>query len=122
MHRNSYINAPGALQDDLSLKSRPGVYIAGQLSGVEGYVESAALGIVAAINFYRKNEDKGFLPLPKNTILGALVDYVVHSTAGYFQPMNANWALLPGSSSATREETIVTSLKAIESYWKSVNE
>ena len=122
MHRNSYINSPGALLDDLSLKNRPTVYVAGQLSGVEGYVESAALGIVAAINFYRKKEDKGFISLPKNTILGALVDYVVHSTSGYFQPMNATWALLPGTSSATREETIVTSLKAIESYWKSANE
>jgi methylenetetrahydrofolate--tRNA-(uracil-5-)-methyltransferase len=122
MHRNSYIDAPGSLNEDLSLKNAPNAYIAGQLSGVEGYVESAALGIVAAINLRRKKEDKGFIALPKETVLGALIDYVLHSTAGYFQPMNANWALLPKSNSDNRQETIVTSLKAIESYWTAVNE
>jgi methylenetetrahydrofolate--tRNA-(uracil-5-)-methyltransferase len=122
MHRNSYIDAPGSLSDDLSLKNKPNIYIAGQLSGVEGYVESAALGIIAAINVARKTEDKGFYPVPKTTVLGALLDYVIHSTAGYFQPMNANWALMPKTNSDNREETIVQSLKAIESYWTSVNE
>lgn len=122
MHRNSYIDAPGSLNEDLSLRNAPDVYIAGQLSGVEGYVESAALGIVAAINASRKIEDKGFIAVPTSTILGALIDYVLHSTAGYFEPMNANWALLPSTSASTRQETIIQSLKAIESYWKSVNE
>src|SRR5574344_624987 len=122
MHRNSYINAPLALSSDLSLKNKPNIYIAGQLSGVEGYVESAALGIIAAINVARKTEDKGFYPVPKTTVLGALLDYVIHSTAGYFQPMNANWALMPKTNSDNREETIVQSLKAIESYGREANE
>ena len=60
MHRNSYINAPKALNEDLSLKNASNVYIAGQLSGVEGYVESAATGIIAAINLWRKEEGKEF--------------------------------------------------------------
>jgi methylenetetrahydrofolate--tRNA-(uracil-5-)-methyltransferase len=101
MHRNSYIDAPGSLNEDLSLKNAPNAYIAGQLSGVEGYVESAALGIVTAINLRRKKEDKGFIALPKETVLGALIDYVLHSTAGYFQPMNANWALLQRATAIT---------------------
>jgi methylenetetrahydrofolate--tRNA-(uracil-5-)-methyltransferase len=122
MHRNSYIDSPGSLNDDLSLKRLPDVYVAGQLSGVEGYVESAALGIVAAVNLYRREADKGFIALPRESVVGALLDYVLHATAAYFQPMNANWALLPSSSSSAREETIVRSLKAIESYWVSVNE
>jgi methylenetetrahydrofolate--tRNA-(uracil-5-)-methyltransferase len=122
MHRNSYIDAPGSLNPDLSMKSHPNIYIAGQLSGVEGYVESAALGIVAGINLDRKLRGQSFLTVPTTTVLGALIDYVIHSTGAYFQPMNANWALLPSSSAATRQETIVKSLDAIESYWNASHE
>lgn len=122
MHRNSYIDAPGTLNDDLSLKNKSNVYIAGQLIGVEGYVESAALGINAAINVYRRLKGLTPLPVPVSTVDGALIDYVLHSSSAYFEPMNANWALFPNSSKATREETIVSALKAIESYWDKANE
>jgi methylenetetrahydrofolate--tRNA-(uracil-5-)-methyltransferase len=122
MHRNAYLDAPRCLAEDLSLKAAPHLYVAGQLSGVEGYVESAAMGILAAIALYRKKEGKRFLPVPETTIAGALVGYLNHASAAYFEPMNANWALLPASHKESREETIVTSLAAIESYWKQANE
>jgi methylenetetrahydrofolate--tRNA-(uracil-5-)-methyltransferase len=121
MHRNAYLDAPKCLNPDLSLQKAPGLFIAGQLSGVEGYVESAAMGLVAAINFARKKEGLKFVEVPPSSVTGALIDYLLHASASYFQPMNANWALLP-TSQDTREETIVRSLEAIESYWKSVHE
>lgn len=122
MHRNSYIKSPAVLNEDLSLKAKPNIFIAGQLSGVEGYVESAAMGILAAINIYRKLEGKPFIEVPKTTILGALTDYILHSTSGYFQPMNANWALIPGSRKENRELSIKNSLDSINSYWIRVND
>jgi methylenetetrahydrofolate--tRNA-(uracil-5-)-methyltransferase len=120
MHRNSYINAPLVLKEDLSLKAMPSLYIAGQLSGVEGYVESAALGIIAAINVDRFVQGLPFLATPKESVVGALIDYICHSSSAYFSPMNANWALFPTSQKETREETIIQALKVIDSYGKVV--
>lgn len=122
MHRNAYLDAPKVLQEDLSLQKAPHLTIAGQLSGVEGYVESAALGIVAGINVYRKLEGKRFLLVPQETVLGALIAYILHASSAYFEPMNANWALMPTSKKENREETVVTSLRAIESYGREANE
>jgi methylenetetrahydrofolate--tRNA-(uracil-5-)-methyltransferase len=122
MHRNSYIDAPRALNPDLSLQKAPYLTIAGQLSGVEGYVESAAIGIVAGINVYRKKEGLRFLNVPSESVLGALIGYLLHASSAYFEPMNANWALLPASKKETRQETIVSSLRALESYWREANE
>ncbi len=122
MHRNAYLDSPAVLAEDLSLKAAPNLYIAGQLSGVEGYVESAAMGIEAALNFWRKKEGKAFLPAPQETILGALTHYILTSPKAYFEPMNANWALMTQSAKESREETIVKSLGAIESYWEMANE
>jgi len=122
MHRNAYINAPRCLNPDLSLKANPNLFIAGQLSGVEGYVESAAMGLLAGISLARKTEGKAFTLPPKETVHGALLDYIIHASSSYFEPMNANWALFPSSKRETRQETIVLSLKAIESYWKEIHE
>lgn len=116
MHRNTYLDSPSSLNEDLSLKNKDNVFIAGQLSGVEGYVESAAMGIVAAINIERKLKKKPFLTVPKETVLGSLIDYVLHSQSGYFAPMNANWALFPDSKKGNRESTIERSLLAIKLY------
>jgi methylenetetrahydrofolate--tRNA-(uracil-5-)-methyltransferase len=117
MHRNSYIDAPGALNPDLSLKKKDNLFIAGQLIGVEGYVESAAIGINAAINVLRRLKGQSPLAVPTSTVDGALIDYVLHASSSYFEPMNANWALFPTSSKNTREETITTSLRDISSYY-----
>ncbi len=121
MHRNSYIDSPNALNEDLSLKKMDNVFIAGQLSGVEGYVESAAMGIIAGINAYRKLNDLPFVPVSRETVTGALIDYILHANGKYFAPMNASWVLFPTSKRDNREPTIDNALKTIESYWKSVN-
>jgi len=120
MHRNAYIDAPISLNSDLSLQKAPDVFIAGQLSGVEGYVESAAMGIVAAINASRKIKGKRWVRVPHETVTGALISYLLQASGSSFSPMNANWALLPESGKNSREETIMRSLALIESYWSAV--
>ncbi len=95
MHRNSFIDSPRALNRDLSLKNRPCVFIAGQLSGVEGYMESAASGILAAENALRKLANKEPLILPDFTMMGALSAYITDETVSSFQPMGANFGVLP---------------------------
>ena len=122
MHRNSYINAPLALNPDLSLKNKPSCYVAGQLSGVEGYVESAVTGIIAAINLDRKLSEKEYLPVPDTSVTGALLSYLSQASGKYFSPMNANWALLPSSDKHHRDESIQNALFAIDFYWKKANE
>ncbi len=122
MHRNSYIDAPAALKEDLSLKNKENVFIAGQLSGVEGYVESAAMGIIAGINSYRKLKELPFIPLSRDSVTGALIDYICHANEKNFAPMNASWVLFPNSKKDRRQETIDKALETIQSYWKSVNE
>ena len=122
MHRNAYINAPKVLSRDLTLKERPDVYIAGQLSGVEGYVESAAMGILAAIYFDQKENGKEFKPFPRETILGALNDYIVSASSKHFAPMNANLSLLPPCPKDKREELIMRSLALVQSYQAALDE
>ena len=119
---NSYIDAPAALKEDLSLKNKENNFIAGQLSGVEGYVESAAMGIIAGINAYRKLKGLPFIPLSRDSVTGALIDYICHANEKSFAPMNASWVLFPTSKKDRRQETIDKALETIQSYWKSVNE
>ena len=94
IHRNSYLNFPGCLTAHGSLRDRPEVVFAGQLTGVEGYTESAASGILAGLNVARVLA--GELPVvpPPTTMLGGLMRYLKESEAGRFQPMNSNWGLL----------------------------
>lgn len=95
MHRNSFINSPKILNRNLSLKRADNIFFAGQLSGVEGYMESAASGIVAGINAVNKLLGKQPLILPKTTMIGALLDYITDETVQNFQPMGANFGVLP---------------------------
>ncbi len=90
IHRNSYINAPEVLSPDLSLLCMPDVFIGGQLSGVEGYTESIAFGLMAALQSIH-----GVLTLPEETVLGQLQRRLRSCDAKRFQPMNANFGLLP---------------------------
>ena len=94
MHRNTFINAPKALNSDLRLKNYPNVFIAGQLCGVEGYVESIATGLIAAANAERLISGKETVIPPENTIIGALLRFISTPNAD-FQPMNANFGILP---------------------------
>lgn len=95
MHRNTFIDSPRLLHPTLQLRTDPRIFFAGQLTGVEGYVESTAAGLIAGLNASRLLEDKDLLVLPKETMIGALLDYVANSQIEPFQPMNSNFGILP---------------------------
>ena len=95
MHRNSFINSPKVLNQNLSFKKAENIFVAGQLSGVEGYMESAALGIVAAINAVNYLQNKPPLILPEISMIGALLNYITDQSVANFQPMGANFGILP---------------------------
>ena len=94
MHRNTFINSTKVLNQNLSLKRNTNIFFAGQITGVEGYVESIASGLIAGINASKKilNEDE--LNLPNETMIGALMNYIITPNEK-FQPMNANFGILP---------------------------
>jgi methylenetetrahydrofolate--tRNA-(uracil-5-)-methyltransferase len=98
IHRNSFINSPRLLFPSLELKSCEGVFFAGQITGVEGYSESAASGIVAGINAARFAQGEALLTLPRSTMLGALLGHITDSRVekDVFQPMNSNFGILQG--------------------------
>ena len=95
VHRNTYIDSPRLLEKDLSLSSRPGVFFAGQITGVEGYVESAATGIVCGINASRKALGLAPAHIPRETSIGSLLEYISTPGKTGFQPMNINFGLFP---------------------------
>ncbi|MBQ5636237.1 MAG: methylenetetrahydrofolate--tRNA-(uracil(54)-C(5))-methyltransferase (FADH(2)-oxidizing) TrmFO, partial [Selenomonadales bacterium] len=95
MHRNTYIHSPKVLEQTLQLKGRPRLFFAGQITGVEGYVESAASGLMAGINAARLARGEEPLIFPEDTAHGALSHYITHAEGKNFQPMNVNFGLLP---------------------------
>jgi len=95
MHRNTFLNAPKHLQATYQSRHDDNIFFAGQITGVEGYVESAASGLIAGINMARKLSDKALLTFPKTTVMGAQADYIATANPKQFQPMNANFGLLP---------------------------
>ena len=95
MHRDTFMDSPRLLSKSLSLKSEPRLFFAGQFTGVEGYTESAATGILAGINAARFANGEEPLVLPPETMLGALVNYITDESVGNFQPMGANMGILP---------------------------
>ena len=95
MHRDTFMDSPRLLSKSLSLKSEPRLFFAGQFTGVEGYTESAATGILAGINAARFASGEEPLVLPPETMLGALVNYITDESVGNFQPMGANMGILP---------------------------
>ena len=95
VHRNTYIKSPDALNSDLSFKSNSRVFLAGQITGVEGYTESAAIGLIAGRHAAAKLLHGGFKNPPPDSVLGALVNYVTVGPLGDYSPMNANFGLLP---------------------------
>jgi len=95
IHRNTFVDSPRILTPSLQLKDRPDIFFAGQITGVEGYVESTAMGLLAGINgFFRKMGKKPATP-PPTTAIGALLHYITHSPVVPFQPMNINFGLFP---------------------------
>ena len=112
IHRNSYVNAPQALTAHLSAKDDPRLLFAGQLTGVEGYTESAATGLLAGINLARLLEGEEPLVPPPTTMLGALYRYLREADPAHFQPMNANFGLVepletPVKDKAKKKEALV---------------
>lgn len=94
MHRNSFIDSPKLLCSDYSLKSDSDIFFAGQITGVEGYIESAASGIMAGINVVRRIKGKAPMVLPHETMIGALTAYISGGCSGEFQPMGCNMGIL----------------------------
>ena len=95
MHRNSFLNSPKLLNSDFSLRSNPNIFFAGQITGVEGYMESAASGIMAGINAVRRAESEEPLVLSEYNMIGALSQYISDESVTNFQPMGANFGVLP---------------------------
>lgn len=106
MHRNTFIDSPRLLNKDLSLKSSPNIYFAGQITGMEGYCESAACGIYVGVNISRKLMDKPMLSLSNYTMLGALVNYITDETVTNFQPMGSNMGVLPPLEQKIRDKKL----------------
>ena len=95
MHRNTFLDSPRLLNQDFSLKENPDLFFAGQMTGVEGYMESAASGILAGVNAYRRLTGQASLALPETTMMGALSRHIGNQNTADFQPMGASFGLLP---------------------------
>jgi methylenetetrahydrofolate--tRNA-(uracil-5-)-methyltransferase len=95
LHRNTYVNAPDLLLPSLQVATAKRLFLAGQIVGVEGYVESAAMGILAGVNAVRVLRGEPMAVPPRTTAMGSLVAYVTERGKKSFQPMNANYGLFP---------------------------
>jgi methylenetetrahydrofolate--tRNA-(uracil-5-)-methyltransferase len=119
IHRNTFIDSPRLLGESLQLKTLPNLFFAGQITGVEGYMESTAMGLLCGINAHRYANGLPTLVPPPTTAIGALVHYITHSQATPFQPMNINFGLfppLPGKSRSRRKRLLLAerALKEME--------
>lgn len=95
MHRNTFINSPTNLEQTYQFKGKEDLFLAGQMTGVEGYVESAASGLIAGINAAKLVQGITPIKFPESTMIGAMAYYITHTSSKNFQPMNANFGLLP---------------------------
>lgn len=94
MHRNTFINAPSVINKHYQVKNHNNIFIAGQLSGVEGYIESVSSGLYAAINMANYLNKKPFITFETKTAIGAMAHYIANAHPNYFQPMNINWGII----------------------------
>ncbi len=125
MHRNTFICSPKVLNADFSVKENKNLFFAGQLTGVEGYMESAASGIVAGINAVRRYKNIDTLVFPEKTMIGALSAYISDSTVSNFQPMGANFGVLPELEDRPRDKKLrgaAYSSRAISEIEKFISE
>ena len=106
MHRNTFINSPKVLEPTYQFKERSTLLFAGQMTGVEGYVESAASGLVAGINAARLAIGEEPVVFPKESTMGSLSNYITSTSAKSFQPMNVNFGLLPPLSEKIRDKKL----------------
>lgn len=103
IHRNTYISSPRVLNGTLQMRERPNVFFAGQITGVEGYVESVAMGWLAGVNSARLSFDMELVQPPPETAIGSLVRYISTTQTKNFQPVNITFALLPPLSEQDRK-------------------
>ena len=115
IHRNTFIDSPRLLMEPLHWRNRPQLFFAGQMTGVEGYMESAAMGLLAGINAWRYGAGKEPVVPPPTTAMGALIQYIIHSQAVPFQPMNINFGLFPllGERSKGRKKRLLIAERAL---------
>lgn len=117
MHRNSYINSPKLLHSTLQLRNSPDIFFAGQLTGVEGYLESAAMGYLAGMNSARRIAGKECIEFPKETAMGGLSQYIATYEGKNFQPMNINFGLMDsikGKKLKKKEKNALIAQRALE--------
>ncbi|MBC8016104.1 MAG: FADH(2)-oxidizing methylenetetrahydrofolate--tRNA-(uracil(54)-C(5))-methyltransferase TrmFO [Sporomusaceae bacterium] len=112
MHRNTFINSPKVLRSSMQMVENPNIFFAGQITGVEGYVESAASGLVAGINAGRLLAGLDMLVFPGDTAHGALCQYITNSDTKHFQPMNINFGLLPPLEQRIKDKKVKNGLIA----------
>jgi methylenetetrahydrofolate--tRNA-(uracil-5-)-methyltransferase len=103
IHRNTYINAPALLNDTLQLRDHANVFFAGQISGVEGYVESIATGLVAGLMMAAHVRGKALRPFPRETAIGSLLHYISHADPKHYQPANIAFDLFPPLENSPRD-------------------
>lgn len=126
MHRNTFINSPQVLKATYQFHTREDLFFAGQMTGVEGYVESAASGLVAGINAARFVREQEPLSFPIETVIGSMAHYISSTSAKHFQPMNANFGLLPQletkikNKQARNEKLANRSLETIQKFSKNM--
>ncbi|MGM0166384.1 methylenetetrahydrofolate-tRNA-(uracil-5-)-methyltransferase TrmFO [Enterococcus sp. AZ135] len=106
MHRNSFMNSPELLKPTYQSQKRDDLFFAGQMTGVEGYVESAGSGLVAGLNAARLAKDEALIEFPRETALGAMAYYITHAEGKHFQPMNANFGLFPSLPERIRDKKL----------------
>ena len=128
MHRNTYLSSPGLLGADYAMLERPNVYFAGQMTGVEGYVESAGSGLVAGINAARRAKGQQPLIFPRTTMIGAMALYVQNGSVGSFVPMNANFGIIEmpakkvkGGKAARNQVIADTAIATIKEMLSEIN-
>ena len=129
MHRNTYLQSPGLLGADYSMTDAPNLFFAGQMTGVEGYVESAASGLVAGINAALAAQDKPRMLFPRECVIGSMAAYVSTGGTGAFVPMNANFGIVPpldtrvkGGKKVRNEALAARSLAAMDAFCLSLKE
>ncbi len=125
IHRNTFIESPRLLEESLQLKLHPNLFVAGQITGVEGYMESTAMGLLSGILAYRYANKMATLVPPPTTAIGALIHYITHSLTLPFQPMNINFGLFPpfpGRSKGKAKRLLLAkrALKELEEWKKKV--
>lgn len=119
IHRNTYINSPAILEKDLRLKGSDKIFFAGQLTGVEGYMESTAIGLVAGLSVSMFLQGRAFVPPPEDTVIGALLHYITAENTN-FQPMNVNFGLLKGYNKKRKNHAVSNALHRIAAWKETV--